>query len=93
MEGRKDDADKLRWDLLPFNSVEKVVKVLQYGANKYGDFNWFYVKDYKRRYFSACMRHLIAWWKGEKYDKESGYNHLAHAICCLIFLLEKDDCC
>ena len=36
-------------------------------------------------------RHLFAWWNGELYDRETGYNHLAHAICELMFLLEFDE--
>jgi hypothetical protein len=34
---------------------------------------------------------LFAWWNGELYDRETGYNHLAHAICELMFLLEFDE--
>ena len=38
--GRKDDAGKLRWSLIPTQALEDVVKVLTYGARKYGDDNW-----------------------------------------------------
>jgi len=34
------------------------------------------------------LRHLTAWWAGEDLDPESGLHHLAHAACCLMFLLE-----
>ena len=37
--GRKDDDGKPRWDLLPFAEAEEVVKVLTYGARRYGDHN------------------------------------------------------
>ena len=37
MEGRKDDHGKPRWDLLPWDEVEDVVKVLTKGAVKYED--------------------------------------------------------
>ena len=36
------------------------------------------------------MRHLWAWKEGEQVDSESGKNHLAHAMCCLFFMLERD---
>lgn len=36
------------------------------------------------------MRHLTAWWGGEKSDPESGEHHLAHLGCCVIFLLWFD---
>jgi hypothetical protein len=39
------------------------------------------------RPFSAAMRHLWAWWKGEQADPETGLPHLAHAACCLMFLM------
>jgi hypothetical protein len=90
MEGIKYDGEKPRWDLLPLKEVEEVVKVLTYGAKKYADDNWKKIEPNRERYFSACMRHLVAWKNGEKIDQESGLNHLAHAICCLLFMLWKD---
>ena len=33
-EGRKNDSDKLRWDLLPIDVIEQVVNVLTFGAKK-----------------------------------------------------------
>ena len=89
-EGIKYDDNKLDWSLLPFKQVEEVVKVLQLGAKKYAPDNWQYVQPYKLRYFNAAMRHLISWFKGERYDAESGINHLAHAICCLLFMMWHD---
>jgi hypothetical protein len=88
MEGVKYDNDKPRWDLLPMGPVEEVVKVLTYGARKYDDENWRKVDNQRSRYYAAAMRHIVAWWRGEKLDPETGYSHLAHAMCCLIFLME-----
>ncbi len=88
--GLKYDNDKLRWDLMPFDVLEEVVRVLEHGSQKYSDDNWKKVDNHRPRYFSACLRHVLAWWQGEQDDKESGLPHLAHAICCLIFLLWKD---
>jgi hypothetical protein len=39
------------------------------------------------RPFGACMRHLWAWWRKENLDPETGLPHLAHAACCILFLL------
>ncbi len=33
-------------------------------------------------------RHIFAWWGGEDKDPETGFSHLAHAGCCLLFLME-----
>lgn len=88
--GRKDDAGKLPYDLLPWGAVSQVVAVLQYGAKKYAPDNWRQVKDWRRRYFSAACRHLISWVTGEKLDPETGLHHLAHAACCVLFMLDLD---
>lgn len=89
--GIKDDSKKPRWNLLPLKSTEEVVKVLTFGGNKYGDDNWRLVPNHKPRYFSAALRHIWAWMRGETKDPESNHHHLAHAICCLLFLMERDE--
>jgi hypothetical protein len=89
-EGRKDDAEKTRWDLLPMLAVESIVKVLMFGAKKYGADNWQQVPESRRRYYAAAMRHLAAFWNGQRCDPETGLPHLAHAGCCIIFLLALD---
>lgn len=88
--GRKFDGDKLRWDLLPIREVEQVVEILTIGARKYEDNNWQNVRPISR-YIGAAFRHFTAWIKGDKLDGETGCNHLAHAICCLLFLLWHDN--
>lgn len=85
--GRKKDNGKPRWDLLPWAEVEEVVKVLTFGAAKYGDDNWRKVPEARRRYFAAAMRHLVDWELGALLDFESQLPHLAHAICSLLFLM------
>jgi hypothetical protein len=87
-DGKKFDGEKPRWDLLPIGPIEKTVDVLTFGAKKYGPNNWQGVDHANDRYFSALMRHITAWRKGEANDQETGINHLAHAICNLIFLYE-----
>lgn len=90
MTGVKYDKDKARWDLLPWREVAEVVAVLTHGAKKYADDNWKSVEDSEDRYFAAAMRHLTAWWEGDCYDPESKQHHLAHAVCCLLFLMWFD---
>lgn len=88
--GRKFDGNKLEYGLLPPFALEETVKVLTFGAQKYERDNWKRVPDSKRRYFDALQRHVWAWKQGEQFDPESGFHHLAHAMCCLMFLYEHD---
>ena len=85
--GRKFDSGKPRWSLLLWESVKQIVHVLTFGSQKYEDHNWKKVDNPIDRYYSAMMRHITDWYTGEKYDPETGYSHLAHAGCCLLFLL------
>jgi len=85
--GRKDDSGKLRFDLLPFAQVSEVVAVLTAGAKRYGDDNWRQVPEAKRRYLAALLRHVFAYAQGERLDPDDGLSHLAHAVCCALFLM------
>ena len=63
---------------------------MTYGDKKYpakDGSNWKRVKDSRKRYYNATMRHLTSWFDGEKNDPESGLHHLAHACSNLLFLL------
>jgi hypothetical protein len=79
------------WDLFPWDAAEKIVDVLNFGAQKYAARNWEQGIKYGR-VFAACIRHLTAWFmckvtgKTAK-DPETGISHLGHAGCCLLFLL------
>lgn len=89
--GRKYDSNKPRYSLLPENTVLNVVQVLEYGAIKYEVNNWQKVPDARTRYYDAAMRHIDDWWNGSEIDEESSLPHLAHAMCCLLFLMWFDD--
>jgi hypothetical protein len=82
--GIKFDRDKPRWDLVPWDELEDVVRVLTMGAVKYNDNNWMKIEPI--RYKSAAMRHIKAAFVGETKDADSGLSHYAHALCCLLFL-------
>lgn len=87
--GIKHDAEKLEWSLLPLAEIEDVIKVLMHGSKKYSPNNWKFVKP-KERYIDAAFRHLAARAKGEIIDDESGLSHLAHMVCCGLFLMWHD---
>lgn len=88
--GRKFDTGKPRWSLLPTRAVQRIIDVLEVGALKYDVDNWKCVPDASTRYYDALMRHVHAWRDGETCDPETGLHHLAHAGCCLLFLLWMD---
>lgn len=88
--GRKDDAGKARWDLIPQRAMSEVVDVLTFGANKYAPNNWQRVPERKSRYVAAMFRHVVAWLLGERNDPETDKHHLAHACCCILFLLSEE---
>jgi hypothetical protein len=88
--GVKFDRDKPQWTLVPFKAFDEVVKVLTIGARKYAPDNWKKVPNARQRYIDAAFRHMSAYAGGEKLDSETGKNHLAHAVCCMLFLLAFD---
>lgn len=83
----KYDKSKPRTDLLPPRALLAVSRVLALGASKYGADNWSKCQE-PARYLGAALRHVFAHMAGEKVDAESGESHLAHAACCILFLLE-----
>ena len=88
-EARKsvESASKPRLELLPSAALEQIAQVLTFGAAKYAANNWCRGARWGR-YYAALLRHLFAWWRGEDRDPETGLSHLAHAGCCLLFLME-----
>ena len=85
-QGTKHDTGKLPWGLFPFDAAEQIVKVLQFGAQKYAARNWEKGLTNSRTW-EAAQRHLIAWHRGETLDAETGLSHLAHAACEILFAL------
>lgn len=83
----KFDSDKaLQPELIAPEMIFSLSEVLAYGAKKYAPRNWEKGMDWSRC-FGALMRHMWAWWRGEDRDPETGFSHLAHAACCLMFLI------
>lgn len=86
-EAVKHDDGKADWSLVPFESLEGMVKVLEFGAQKYAGWNWTTNGGFSyMRVFRSCLRHLFAWARGEDLDPESGLSHIHHAMCNLLFI-------
>jgi len=84
--GVKFDDGKTRWDLLPWDALEEIAKVMTFGAKKYGDRNWEKGIAYGRL-IRAAVGHITSWAMRRDVDSETGLSHLAHAGCCVLFLL------
>lgn len=84
--GFKYDEGKPKMGLLDPHAMREIAKVMTYGAGKYSTLNWRRGMDWSRCY-DALQRHLNAFWAGEDDDPETGLSHLAHAGCCIMFLL------
>lgn len=85
-KGLKADDGKIPFELLPYDALTEVAKVLQFGAVKYAARNWERGMSWSRL-FGSLMRHMTSFWRGEEKDPETGLPHLAHAACCVLFLL------
>ena len=75
---------KLKWSLVDYPSIESLVKVLMFGADKYAPDNWKIGLDLEEIKESA-MRHLTAMMNGEDLDPESGLSHAGHVMCNMMF--------
>lgn len=82
--------DKLRWDLLPMEEIEDVVRVYHAGAKKYGPNRWQDLPNGFERYRAALFRHLMEYMKGNKIDSDTGCQHLAQVCWNAIAMLWYD---
>lgn len=88
-EGVKYDNNKAPLNLLSNYALEEVSKVLDFGQRKYNAWNWTKGIAYSR-VIAAAKRHIAAWENGIDLDEESKTNHLANAMCNLMFLLDYE---
>lgn len=86
--GMKYDEDKPDYSLIPPLAQDEFVKVLTFGAKKYGRGNWKQLDDLYNRYLAAAGRHWNAMLRGEIVDPESGLLHAAHLQSCAAFIAE-----
>ena len=93
IEGIKNDYqdNKLRWDLLPIDIIEEIVKVYTKGAEKYKPNSWQLLENGTERYYAALIRHLVEWRKGNLIDEDTQCKHLAQVAWNAIALLWIDN--
>lgn len=86
VEGVKFDTEKVPMELLPYESLEEIAKVLAFGAKKYERANWANGIEMSRL-ISASLRHIGQFNSGQDLDDESHTLHLANAACNLLFAI------
>lgn len=84
--GTKFDNEKPQIDLIPYEAIEEIAKVLTFGATKYNVANWADGIE-MRRLLSATFRHLGKFNAGEDMDDESLTLHLGNAAANLCFAI------
>lgn len=82
--GLRFNQGKLRWSLVDFKSIEPLVQVLMFGAEKYDDHNW--KKGLNQiEILESMQRHLVQLMSGEINDSESKLPHIGHILCNAMF--------
>jgi integrase len=75
----RHNEGKPQWHLVHFPSLIPLVKVLEYGAQKYAPNNW--KKGAPReQYLDCAMRHLAELMEGKEMDEESKQHHMGHVM-------------
>jgi hypothetical protein len=85
--GTKHDDNKIPLELLSPIALDMIGEVLKFGATKYDSHNWRKGFGWSRL-IGAALRHILAFMRGQDNDPETGLSHIAHAGCCIMFLLE-----
>jgi len=88
MEAKKFDENKPRISIIPQKALMEVVRGFEYGATKYGEFNYSRGMPI-RRYIDASWRHTNQFLLGEDIDRESAVHHLALVACNALMALEN----
>jgi hypothetical protein len=91
-KGRRDNLGKRKWSYVNFQSLEPMIEVLEFGAEKYSPHNW--KKGFpKEEILESMQRHLAKLFDGEDIDQESGLHHIGHIMCNAMFysyMINKD---
>lgn len=85
--GKRFNTGKLRYDLVPPNTIKELAKVLTKGSEKYGERNWENGMKWSV-VIASLKRHLSKIEECEDYDDESGLLHISHVLANAMFLSE-----
>lgn len=83
-------ANKPRVSAVPPVAIMAMGAAMQDGANKYGLFNWRDAAVTSTVFYDAIMRHLVAWYSGERNAPDSKVHHLAHVMAGCAIILDAE---
>ena len=86
---RAGGTNKVPFHLIPPRALAYVAICFADGGFKYQPYNFYVEKISSSVYYGAMLRHIFAWWSGERLAPD-GHHHLAHAACCLIMVLSVE---
>ena len=84
-------VSKAPMHLVPPVAIAYAAMAFKDGASKYGPYNWREKNISSSVYYGAAKRHMDAWWDGEENAEDSGVHHLAHAMACLMLILDSKE--
>ena len=85
MVAERHNTGKPQWSLVDWESMEPLVRVLEFGAQKYARDNWKKGMPVNE-IAESLLRHLFALMSGEETDPESGLPHTGHIQANAMFL-------
>lgn len=88
--GPKELTGKPDWSVFPFAEAESVVRVFEYGANKYGAPFTYRKLVPINELLSALIRHAVEIQSGNMIDTESGCLHAAHVCANALMILSHN---
>lgn len=87
----KHDQGKVDWAILPIGASQEIIKVFEFGAQKYARGNFLEGDGLAyTRVLNSLLRHTYSFMQGEDTDPESGLSHLAHAGANIYMLLSYE---
>ena len=78
------NTGKPKWSLVHMRSLVPMIRVLEYGAEKYEPFNWQKPTE-RNTLIDSMQRHMAALIDGNELDDESGLTHIGHIMANAMF--------
>lgn len=89
-EGPKIEENKPEYAILPWDAIEELARVFEYGSIKYKKPFTYRIGITVSKLVSASIRHLLQWfYYRQEIDPETGCHHLAHCAANALMILSS----